>query len=80
MSTLVGTVYNICGSLFFIQIQQEGFFLLEAQLWTVMADKEVTVYIVDVGKRMAGCHNGRSISDLDYALKYVWDKITYAVR
>lgn len=54
--------------------------MLEAQLWTVMADKEVTVYIVDVGKRMAGCHNGRSISDLDYALKYVWDKITYAVR
>ncbi|KAI5304600.1 ATP-dependent DNA helicase II subunit 2 [Ascosphaera pollenicola] len=44
-----------------------------------MADKEATVYIVDVGKHMANCHNGRSISDLDYALKYIWDKITYAV-
>ncbi|EEH48879.2 uncharacterized protein PADG_04958 [Paracoccidioides brasiliensis Pb18] len=44
-----------------------------------MADKEATVYIVDVGKSMANCHHGRSISDLEWAMRYVWDKITTTV-
>ncbi|KAG5297257.1 Ku family DNA helicase [Histoplasma ohiense] len=44
-----------------------------------MADKEATVYIVDVGKSMGECHNGRSISDLDWAMRYIWDKITTTV-
>ncbi|KAL1959864.1 hypothetical protein VTO42DRAFT_1009 [Malbranchea cinnamomea] len=44
-----------------------------------MAEKEATVYIVDVGASMAECHNGRDVSDLDWAMQYVWDKITTTV-
>jgi ATP-dependent DNA helicase 2 subunit 2 len=44
-----------------------------------MADKEATVYVVDVGKSMGEQKNGRSISDLDWAMQYVWDKITTTV-
>lgn len=40
-----------------------------------MADKQATVYIVDQGASMAECHGGRTESDLDFAMKYVWDKI-----
>jgi hypothetical protein len=45
----------------------------------IMAQKEATVYIVDVGASMAECHGGRSESDLEWAMKYVWDKITSTV-
>lgn len=45
-----------------------------------MADKAATVYIVDVGRSMGVKHSGRSESDLEYALRYVWDKITTTVR
>lgn len=45
-----------------------------------MADKEATVYIIDVGKSMGECRNGRSISDLDWVMKYVWDRITTTVQ
>ncbi|PGH15992.1 hypothetical protein AJ80_05368 [Polytolypa hystricis UAMH7299] len=44
-----------------------------------MAEKEATVYIVDVGKSMGECHDGREISDLDWAMRYVWDRITTTV-
>jgi ATP-dependent DNA helicase 2 subunit 2 len=44
-----------------------------------MADKEATVYIVDLGESMADCHNGRNESDLDFGMRYVWDKITTTV-
>ena len=44
-----------------------------------MADKEATVYIVDVGLSMGIKHNGRKQSDLDWAMTYVWDKITSTV-
>ena len=44
-----------------------------------MAQKEATVYIVDIGKSMGEKHNGREISDLDWALTYIWDKITTTV-
>ncbi|KAL8914366.1 MAG: hypothetical protein Q9171_000996 [Xanthocarpia ochracea] len=44
-----------------------------------MAEKEATVYIVDVGLSMGAIHNGRDVSDLDYAMTYVWDKITSTV-
>lgn len=44
-----------------------------------MADKEATVYIVDVGKSMGGKRHGRAVSDLDWAMTYVWDKITSTV-
>jgi ATP-dependent DNA helicase 2 subunit 2 len=44
-----------------------------------MADKEATVYIIDVGETMADCHNGRTESDLDFSMRYVWDKISTTV-
>lgn len=44
-----------------------------------MAEKEATVYIVDVGESMGRCRHGREISDLTWAMKYVWDKITTTV-
>lgn len=44
-----------------------------------MAGKEATVYIVDLGEPMGEKHNGREITDLDWALTYIWDKITTTV-
>lgn len=44
-----------------------------------MADKEATVYIIDVGRSMGEKHNGRNESDLEWAMHYVWDKITSTV-
>jgi ATP-dependent DNA helicase 2 subunit 2 len=40
-----------------------------------MASKEATVYIVDQGASTGECHNGRVESDLDYGMRYIWDKI-----
>lgn len=44
-----------------------------------MAEKETTVYIIDVGKSMGKSRKGREESDLDWALRYIWDKITSTV-
>ena len=44
-----------------------------------MADKEATVYIVDVARSMSKSNQSRDQSDLDWALQYVWDKITNTV-
>ena len=44
-----------------------------------MADKEASVYIIDLGESMADCHNGRDESDLDWSMRYVWDKISTTV-
>lgn len=44
-----------------------------------MAEKEATVYIIDVGASMGEHRNGRDQSDLDFAMTYVWDKITSTV-
>ncbi|KAH3205471.1 ATP-dependent DNA helicase II subunit 2 [Aspergillus fumigatus] len=44
-----------------------------------MAEKEATVYIVDVGKSMGEKRNGRSMTDLEWAMQYVWDCITATV-
>ena len=41
-----------------------------------MADKEATVYIVSLGQSMGSCNGGRTESDLDWSMRYVWDKIT----
>lgn len=41
-----------------------------------MADKEATVYIIDMGKSMGKKSNGRDLSDLDWGMTYVWEKIT----
>lgn len=44
-----------------------------------MAEKEATVYVVDVGASMGECHGGRTESDIDWAMRYVWDRITSTV-
>lgn len=44
-----------------------------------MAGKEATVFIVDLGRSMGEKRHGRDQSDLDWALEYVWDKITTTV-
>lgn len=44
-----------------------------------MAEKEATVYIVDVSKSMGRQRHGRTISDLEWVMQYVWDKITTTV-
>lgn len=44
-----------------------------------MADKEATVYIVDLGESMGDCHGGRVESDLDWCMRFVWDKISTTV-
>jgi len=44
-----------------------------------MAEKEATVYIIDVGKSMGLKHGGRSETDLEWAMHYIWDKITTTV-
>ena len=44
-----------------------------------MAEKEATVYIVDVGKSMGERRQGRSVTDLEWAMRYVWDRISATV-
>ncbi|OCK79803.1 ATP-dependent DNA helicase [Lepidopterella palustris CBS 459.81] len=44
-----------------------------------MADKEATVYIVDVGQSMGETNNERNKTNLEWAMDYVWDKITMTV-
>lgn len=44
-----------------------------------MADKEATVYIVDMAMSMGEKRNARKESDLDWAMTYVWEKITSTV-
>lgn len=44
-----------------------------------MAEKEATVYIVDVGRSMGERHHGRPVTDLEWTMQYVWDKITTTV-
>ncbi|KAM5358800.1 hypothetical protein ACJZ2D_014975 [Fusarium nematophilum] len=41
-----------------------------------MAEKEATIFILDLGSTMAQTHGDRSESDLDWSMQYVWDKIT----
>ncbi|BFZ63743.1 ATP-dependent DNA helicase yku80 [Saitoella coloradoensis] len=36
---------------------------------------DVTVFVIDIGPSMAEKGTGRSLSNLDWSLKYVWDKI-----
>ena len=44
-----------------------------------MADKEASVFIVDLGQSMSRQRHGRDKSDLDYSLQYVWDKLSNIV-
>jgi ATP-dependent DNA helicase 2 subunit 2 len=41
-----------------------------------MAEKEATIFVLDLGSTMAQTHSGRSESDLEWSMQYVWDKIT----
>lgn len=41
-----------------------------------MADKEASVFVLDLGASMARTRAGRSESDLEWSMRYVWDKIT----
>ncbi|OAP54514.1 hypothetical protein AYL99_10962 [Fonsecaea erecta] len=42
-------------------------------------EKEVTIYIIDLARSMGKKHNGRDESDLEWALQWVYDKITNVV-
>ncbi|EHK41263.1 hypothetical protein TRIATDRAFT_295201 [Trichoderma atroviride IMI 206040] len=44
-----------------------------------MADKESTVFIIDLGASMKATNGGRKESDLDWSMSYVWDKISNVV-
>ncbi|KIV88422.1 hypothetical protein PV10_08108 [Exophiala mesophila] len=44
-----------------------------------MADKEATVYVIDVAHSMGRQSPNRTQSDLEWSLQYVWDKITNTV-
>lgn len=44
-----------------------------------MAEKEATVFIVDLGRSMAQTRPGRKESDLAWAMHYVWDRLTDVV-
>jgi len=44
-----------------------------------MAGKEATVFILDIGQSMGEKRHGRNQTDLDWALEYVWNKITTTV-
>ena len=44
-----------------------------------MTDKEATVFIIDIGKSMGERHGGRKGSDLEWAMVYIWDKMTTIV-
>lgn len=41
-----------------------------------MAEKEATVFILDLGASMGKANSGRNESDLDWSMRYVWDKLT----
>lgn len=45
-----------------------------------MAGKEATIFIIDLGSSMGDCHNGRVESDLDWGMKYVWDKLAQVLQ
>lgn len=38
------------------------------------------MYIVDVGRSMGERHGGRPVTDLEWAMRYVWDRITATVN
>lgn len=44
-----------------------------------MADKEAIVFIVDLGSTMTECNSGRTETDLDWSMRFVWDKISHIV-
>lgn len=45
-----------------------------------MAEKEATMFVIDLGASMGKKHGGRNETDLDWVMKYVWDKIATMVH
>jgi hypothetical protein len=45
-----------------------------------MADKEATVFVIDMGASMGKTTQGRTLNNLDWVMQYVWDKIITKVR
>ena len=45
-----------------------------------MADKEATVFVIDLGKSMGEKARDRDQTNLEWSMRYVWDKITAKVR
>jgi ATP-dependent DNA helicase 2 subunit 2 len=45
-----------------------------------MADKEATVFIIDLGSTMGERAQGRTETNLEWAMQYVWNKINAKVR
>lgn len=44
-----------------------------------MADKQASVYIVDVGASMGEKNYGREQTDLEMAMGWLWDRVTSTV-
>jgi ATP-dependent DNA helicase 2 subunit 2 len=44
-----------------------------------MADKQATVYVIDIGKSMGDLRNGCEETDLDFVLRYLCDQVTTIV-
>jgi len=44
-----------------------------------MTDKEATVFVIDLGASMGRKNHDRAETDLDWAMKYVWDKVATMV-
>lgn len=40
-----------------------------------MAEKEATIFVIDVSESMGKSHQSRNVSDLTWCLDYVWDKV-----
>ena len=45
-----------------------------------MADKEATVFVVDLGASMGKHSQGREMTNLDWCLQYVWNKVSAKVQ
>jgi len=45
-----------------------------------MADKELNVFVVDVGPSMGEHHQGRNESDLQWSLTLLWERLGQIVR
>lgn len=53
----------------------KSFFTKSGLFIVTMADKEATVYIVDLGSTMGEYSSGRDESNLDWSMRYLWTKI-----
>jgi len=40
-----------------------------------MASKKAYVFVLDLGSTLAECHNGRTVTDLDWGMQWAWDKM-----